>query len=109
MRLIDAEDITDYWVESEGTKEEFIKEYMPKDADYNDYSDFFDKVLQAFKNVVATSPTIEAEPVVRCAECKYNIVNGGNCDSTLVTKATDFSQFWLKYCSHGIKMDEEQG
>lgn len=86
-RLIDAEDIKDYWVESEGSKEEFIKENMPDDADYYDYSDFFDKTLQAFKNVVNTSPTIDAEPVVhahwdlvdsdlgyrqlQCSECSY--------------------------------------
>lgn len=70
-RLIEAEDIKDYWVESEGSKEEFIKENMPDDADYTEYSEFFDKMLQAFKNVVDTSPTIDAEPVVRCKDCIY--------------------------------------
>lgn len=57
---------------------------------------------------VENAPTIDAEPVVRCEKCKHNIVNGGDCDSTLVTKATDFNRFWLEYCSYGAKMDEEQ-
>lgn len=103
MRLIDAEDIKDYWVESEGSKEEFIKENMPDDADYTEYSEFFDKMLQAFKNVVDTSPTIDAEPVVHghwiqkefdcvCSNC--GSVNGA---------------FGMKYCFDcGAKMDEEQ-
>lgn len=113
-RLIDAEDIKDYWVECEGAKEEFIKENLPDDADYNDYSDFFDKTLQAFKNVIDTSPTIDAEPVVhghwihntddftpkkRCSHCGYNkpVVAGENIDQ----EPDDF----CNKC--GAKMDEE--
>lgn len=103
MRLIDAEDIKDYWVESEGSKEEFIKENMPDDADYTEYSEFFDKVLQVFKNVVDTSPTINAEPVVRCKDCKYR--NNEYCEQfcEVLGKFTN-DKF---YCSYGAKMDEE--
>lgn len=59
-------------------------------------------------------PTIDAEPVVRCDNCKCSIVNGGDCDSVLVnirrnhiTETNEFIHLHLEYCSNGIKMDEK--
>ena len=56
----------------------------------------------------------DAEPVVRCDNCKCSIVNGGDCDSVLVnirrnhiTETNEFVHLYLEYCSNGIKMDEE--
>lgn len=104
MRMIDAEYIKDYWVESEGSKEEFIKENMPDDADYTEYSEFFDKMLQAFKNVVDTSPTIEAEPVVHghwVKRYKSKYYHCSVCGGLVEDE-------WHN-CPHcGAKMDEEQ-
>lgn len=56
----------------------------------------------------------DAEPVVRCDNCKCSIVNGGDCDSVLVnirrnyiTETNEFVHLYLEYCSNGVKMDEE--
>lgn len=113
QRLIDAEDIKDYWVESEGAKEEFIKENMPDDADYTEYSEFFDKMLQAFKNVVDTSPTIDVEPVVHghwvryCDGAELQLICS-NCGYEYIEADPDCTEEH-NYCPHcGAKMDEEQ-
>lgn len=119
-RLIDAEDITDYWVESEGSKEEFIKENMPDDADYYDYLDFFYKTLQAFKNIVNTSPTIDAEPVVRCKDCKQHCMLFDRIMCKRTAQKIEDEKYGLDdyydliaveenhYCGFGVKMDDKQ-
>lgn len=66
-------------------------------------------------NDVEKAPTIDAEPVVRCDNCKCSIVNGEDCDSVLVnirrnhiTETNEFVHLYLEYCSNGVKTDEEQ-
>ena len=110
MRLIDAEDIKDYWVESECSKEEFIKENLPDDADYSEYSDFFDKVLQAFKNVVDTSTTIDAEPIVHGHWIWNEDLHRYECSVCHGECATSFTEnpLFKPFCGEcGAKMDEE--
>lgn len=62
-------------------------------------------VYQILHNI-DTAPTIDAEPVVRCKDCRYFMRYKGRpmCNRGLITvvKETD-------YCSCGAKMDEEQG
>lgn len=69
----------------------------------------------SIKKYIDSQPTIDAEPVVRCDDCKRSIVNGGDCDSTLtnihrnhITETNDFVHLNLDYCSCGAKMDEVQ-
>lgn len=74
----------------------------------NNYGGFADKIATVIDNM----PTIDAEPVVRCKNCKYftNNIADENlrknfCDRIQVNcfhpvKENDF-------CSYGAKMDEE--
>lgn len=58
-----------------------------------------------FIDFIDDAPTIDAEPVVRCKDCKYFMKYNGSpmCNRGLITvvKETD-------YCSCGTKMDEVQ-
>lgn len=69
----------------------------------------------AAKEIVKNAPTIDAEPVVRCKDCKYFLIKnkrtfckkdaiewygGGYYELTAVEEN--------HYCSYGAKMDEEQ-
>lgn len=80
----------------------------------NDYIAFLTGAMAA-QEIVKNAPTIDAEPVVRCRDCKRSIVNGGDCDGVLVnirrnhiTETNEFVYLYLEYCSNGIKMDGEQ-
>lgn len=50
-------------------------------------------------------PTIDAEPVVRCKDCKYFLKLNSErmCGKKLTTVNEDY------YCSNGTKRNEEQG
>ena len=59
---------------------------------------------------IDSQPTIEAEPVVRCKDCKYLfkdkmlcLHNGNRVFNTGIQVCNNH------YCSYGAKMDEEQG
>lgn len=51
-------------------------------------------------------PIIDAEPVVRCKDCKYHLKHShGICCNRGFLKGVPKNH----YCSYGVKMDEEQG
>ena len=54
---------------------------------------------------IRDAPVINAEPVVRCKDCKYHQYFSGEifCSQLLLRVEKNH------YCSYGRKMDEEQG
>lgn len=65
----------------------------------NNYGGFADKIASVIDNM----PTINAEPVVRCKDCKYHQYFSGEifCSQLLLRVEKNH------YCSYGAKMDDE--
>lgn len=54
---------------------------------------------------IQNAPTIDAEPVVRCKDCKYFMKYNGEpmCNKGLITAVKE-----NHYCSFGVKKDKEK-
>lgn len=61
----------------------------------------------ACKAIIDEQPTVDAERVVRCKDCKYHDWDCEEEDALVCTRTND--GFWYSgndFCSHGVKMDE---
>lgn len=56
---------------------------------------------------IRDAPVIDAEPVVRCKDCKHHYINEDRIMCNIF--CTVFAVSKNHYCSYGAKMDEEQG
>lgn len=100
MRLIDAEAFFGKAIEEKRfafTMEDIFKREKIITTVYNDLYEF-----------IESAPTIDAVPVVRCKDCRYNVANQTR-DPYDVTDYTDIVCAWFMtdgmgaedYCSHG--------
>lgn len=67
----------------------------------NNYGGFADKIASVIDNM----PTIDAEPVVRCKNCKYHYMHEGRIMCNIFCNL--FAVAENHYCSYGAKMDKE--
>lgn len=67
-----------------------------------------DKVSNAYisRFEIENAPTIDAEPVIRCKDCKHHYINEDRIMCNIF--CTVFAVSKNHYCSYGVKMDEEQ-
>lgn len=74
-----------------------------------------DKVSNAYisRFEIENAPTIDAEPVVRCKDCRYGTQSKQEPKDYFVRCICNpfYPEHFLKnhYCGFGSKMDEEQG
>ena len=79
---------------------------MDQDSlDYEDLSDVNRKLIKNDKDckqnvvdILKSTPTVDAVPVVRCKDCKHNSKNGGTCDHVCIEANDDW------YCADGEKV-----
>lgn len=83
-----------------------LREEILDDEDYI----FDNDTVNHFLDLVDLSPTIDAEPVVRCKDCKYSVLQELYGVLRWCCKLEDLRQFVDEnhYCGYGAKMDEEQ-
>lgn len=71
-----------------------------------------DKVSNAYisRFEIENAPTIDAEPVVKCKDCKYSVLQELYGVLRWCCKLEDLRQFVDEnhYCGYGAKMDEEK-
>lgn len=72
----------------------------------NEYIAFLKGAIAA-KELIKNAPTIDAEPVVRCKDCKHHYIHEGRIMCNIFCNL--FAVAENHYCSYGAKMDEEQG
>ncbi len=58
------------------------------------------------KSIVTDLPKIDAEPVVRCKDCKHHYMHEGRIMCNIFCNL--FAVAENHYCSYGVKMDEEK-
>lgn len=92
MRLIDADELNFEKLHDTNGKAIPAMEYIA-----------FLRGAIAAEELVKNAPTIDAEPVVRCKDCKYfnKKARTHYCELDGAPSGDKF------YCSYGVKMDEE--
>lgn len=99
MKLIDADRLEDVLV-NDGFR-------------YCGINEYHDGIARGFLlaiDDVQEAPTIDAEPVVKCKDCKYNCVTSYNhgVQDEPRCKFTSYKLSLNDYCSRGAKMDLEE-
>jgi len=85
MRLIDAD---------------ALERQMKKELDYQDAY-----LPIHFEQMMEDTPTVDAEPVIRCKECKY-FMCGNGCKLQAVDYSWEEQMYANDFCSRGEKKDE---
>ncbi len=63
--------------------------------------------FSSIRKVISREPTIDAEPVVKCKDCKHHYMHEGRTMCNIFCNLFAVSE--NHYCSYGAKMDGEQG
>lgn len=92
---------TEQYIERDALIDHF-KNCIDEVKNANGCTDDFEICLKAVQN----QPTIDAEPVVRCKDCRYREYIAGR---MFCSKVYSLRVEENHYCGYGAKMDEEAG
>lgn len=85
-------------IDADALKKEMLETY---EYEYPTASGAFDEFASRIvPNIISNAPTIDAEPVVRCKDCRYCDPENKHCDHPMGTLAP-FARKEDDFCSYG--------